>query len=270
MVAAMERQPADGGRRARLTDQALVAVCMAKQAASAGGRRATVGDLVLGLAGEGEGDAARLLSAHGNALVALHERAHRLARPSPALDIAVAWASGDVADRPVGTLDLLRAACEVGGSDLADLLDSCGLSPAELRGAGSDAAAPPALVETRGFDPSGDPDLDPPVSRAVARTRAAGGGAVTLLLALSLEVVPPGEELLLDPDALSGRLDRLGPLADRTDPAWDAGVDAVLEAARRQRMRPGPLAVLDVVRACALAGGVGPLRLLTPDAPQSP
>lgn len=261
--------------RVKLTDQALVAVALARRGAEAAGRSAHVADLLVGLGAEADGVAGRLLGEHASALTALAGRLAVAPPRLPALEVALRWAAGDVGPRPLGTIDLLLAAIEVGGSDLADLLDGCGLPRAALAGAQRPAATPlwaapdsHALTETYGLDPSAT-DLTPAAARAVARTRAVGGGAVTLVAALAGEASTDPDAVPLDPDALRERLHRLAPrgapaqaLERRGDDDWDAGVEAVLEGAWRTRHGDGPLGPVDLLRAAALVGGRGPARLL--------
>ena len=105
-------------------------------------------------------------------------------------------------------------------------------------------------------------DLSVAAASAVSRARAAGGGAVPLLFALARE--SHSDPLPLDADHLRQRWERLGPLVDRGDAGWDAGVDSVIETARVLRLGSEPLSPLDLLRACAVAGGQGPARLLAP------
>lgn len=263
--------------RVRLTDQALVAVALARRHARAGGREPRVSDLVVGLATEPEGTAGRLLAGHASAASALATRSGTAPPRLPPLDVAVGWAGGEVGQRPAGTVDLLLAALETGSADLADLLERCGLPVAVLAGVQRPAAAPlrdaaegDALAETYGFDPGGT-EAEPAAARAVARTRAVGGGALTLLAALAVEAAIQPETVPLDTDELAGRFAALPDRGWRSvgqaaDGDWDAGLEAVVGAARRIRAPGRPLHPLDLLRSAALAGGRGPTRLLAPTA----
>lgn len=260
----------------RLTDQGLVAVTLARRGAAEQRRPAHVADLVVALASEPEGVAGRLLAAHANAVAALAGRLGAAPPRLPALEVAVAWAAGDVGDRPLGTADLLRAALEVGGSDLADLLERCGLPAEALARTPAPAATPlwvaatgDALSETYGLDPAAT-DLHPAAARAVARARAVGGGALTLVAALAVEASTDPGAVPLDPEQLAARLRQLeAPVhgsGARVDPEWDAGLDAVIDAA--WRIRGGAsLSPLDLLRSAALAGGRGPALALGGGAP---
>jgi hypothetical protein len=170
-----------------LTDQARVAVHMARALADAQGTRPNVAHLVAGLAGEPEGIA-------GGALRLVHgEVAPRIAA-HPALD-ALALPPLETADvalpvmaRPCWTLELLQAALRVGGADLAHLLAECG---ADL-GAGDDLLehrmpGPETLgdvleaPETYGRLSLLDRGFSHEADLAVARTRARAGDSADLL-----------------------------------------------------------------------------------------
>jgi hypothetical protein len=259
--------------RLRLTDQALVAVTLARGHAAAGGRGAHVGDLVVGLASEPEGAAGRRLGGYASAVTTLADRVAAAPPRLPALEVALGWCAGEVGRRPAGTVDLLLAALEVGAGDLADLLERCGLPLGALAAGQRPAAAPlcsagesDALAETYGLDPNAA-DAEPAAARAVARTRAVGGGALTLLAALAVEAASSPEAVPLDPDVLAGRMRALPDRGERgigegADGDWDRGVEPVVEAAWRIRDPRMPLRALDLLRSAALVGGRGPSKLL--------
>jgi len=268
----------------RLTDQALVAVVLARAAAAAAGRDATVADLLVGLAEEPDGIAGRVLQ--GAEAVAVRLRTHPPSPRLPALEIALRWAADDVADRPLGTADLLAAAVEVGGSEFADLLAAVDgawvagrvddLPPrpgpgraARLAAAWGDRLGPGA--ETLGLRPPGDPDphLTPAAARAVAHARAAGSGALDLVLAVAASVRPddPARDLLFPGEPLPGDddlpdVDRLLIAAERLAPdAPDPDLATVVEAAIATTRSPATAA--DLVRAALLVGGPSVPALLT-------
>jgi len=248
----------------RLTDQAVVAVALARARAAREARRATVLDLVLGLAEEREGVAGRLLDGHASGAIVL--LATRSAPPGLApLDVAVRWAAEAALPRPADTSDLLAAATEVGGSEFRDTLSAVNPPLAELRWPAGLSWPSPLAPETFGLGAPGDLDemLTPVGARAVARTRAMAGGAVELVRMLADD---PRDELrqwnLPSTDDLVGSLQRLqrdGIPAAEGD-AWDRGLEPVLEAARR--LGTGRLPAEDLLRAAVLAGGTGPLALL--------
>jgi len=240
----------------RLTDQALVAVSLARAAALASDRHATVADLLAALAVESEGEAGRRLRNRSSAAAALAERA--VSVPAPPMDAAVRNAVQHSGARAATTVDLLEAALVVGTDDVADLLAGAGYDRdldgflvddvfGELDGAG----------ETYGLSPAGAPDLDEPAARVVAQVRAIAGGAVALLLAVAAAPDADGAVLLGDREALAlarSNLDRRG-LGDQ--PGWDAGLDVVIDTAAQ--LREGERTTTrDLVRACLIAGGDGP------------
>jgi len=268
----------------QLTDQAVVAVALARGRASAASRPASVVDLLIGLAEEPDGVAGRTLGERVSAVVALSARAlpPRLAP----MDVAVSWALAEAAPRPGGTGDLLDAALQVGGADLADVLDAVGFgadrissSQMTVSSARGDrqhaqaerdlfllAEADGAASETVGLRPPTDPDrtLSQEAALAVARTRAMAAGAVGLLLAAAGgsrhddpdHLLPAPEDLL----AAVATLARRG-APERAGEGWDLGVDTVLRAARTWRA-PEPATTHDLVRAAEVAGGSGPAALL--------
>jgi hypothetical protein len=248
-------------RRVRLTDQALVAVTAARRSAAAHGSAATVVDLLVGLSIESDAEAGRRLRDHHGAIGTLADRAPA-ARWAPPLEVAVAWAAREADPRPPGTVDLLVAALETGGSDLADLLATCALDARALR----------AQLEGHGDPPSGptrwsvlgeldahpahetvsddrDPAMVPAAQRIVGQVRAVAGGAVDVVHAAA--ATTPGE-----------LVDLLGPVSPtwllRSAPADadDHGLEAVVTAA--PLLAGGPARVVDLVRAALLTGGSAP------------
>jgi hypothetical protein len=253
-----------------LTDQALVAVALARRVADARGGTPTVADLLAGLAAEPDGRAGHQLRAHGSAAA---ELTTRTVAPPPnlaPLDAALVRAAGAAAPRPAATRDLLTAAVAAGGDELRDLLESVGYDVDALTRARGDAV--PELTgewgsawgphsETYGYAADASPALTTAAARAVAQVRALAGGAVDLVLALAS--APDNDDEALDPQLLGLVLARLH---DEGAPhaagaAWDHGLDAVVEAARRWR-RDGIISAADLLAAATLAGGTGPRRLL--------
>ncbi|MDQ3537832.1 MAG: hypothetical protein M3415_03395 [Actinomycetota bacterium] len=240
----------------RLTDQALVAVSLARAAALASDRHATVADLLAALAAEGEGEAGRRLRNRSSAAAALAERA--VSVPAPLLDTAVRNAVQQSGARAATTVDLLQAAVAVGEDDIADLLAGAGYDRdldgylaedlfGELGGAG----------ETYGLAPAGAPDLSEPAARAMAQVRAIAGGAVALLLAVAAAPDGDGASLLPDPEALALAWSRLGGRGRGDEAGWDVGLDVVVATAAQ--LRNGERTTTrDLVRACLVAGGDGP------------
>jgi hypothetical protein len=232
-----------GCQRTVLTDQALVAVALARAHAAGTARTPHVADLLVGLAAEPDGLAGRLLREREGAAIRLRERG-ALPRLAP-LSVATGWAADDARPRAATTLDLLRAALEAGGGELRDLLDAVGLG---------DLAAPvippEQAGETLGLRPPTDPEpgLSAEAALAIARTRALAGGAADLLLAIGR-----------GPQA-----DSVAPLPDLTGAVArgdDAGLDAVVGAARAWR-GDEPVTTGDLVRAALAVGGDGPRSLL--------
>lgn len=242
----------------------MVAVTLAQMRAVREQRPASVLDLVLGLAEEPEGAAGRVLGQHASG--AIVRLASRRAPPGLApLEVAVRWAAEAAVPRPADTNDLLIAAIEVGGSGLVDTLQAVSDPVSEFRRPTDWHRSGELTPETFGLGAPGDEDemLTPVGTRAVARTRAAAGGAVELVMMLADDPrdelrqwdLPATDELLFVLD----RLNREGvPVAEGE--AWDRGLEAVLEAARR--LGPRPLPAADLLRAAVLAGGTGPLALL--------
>lgn len=250
-------QAAARARTIRLTDQALVAVTVARRVA--GPRGATVADLLAGLATEPDGAAGAVLRRRSTAAGRLAERVRAAIPGLASLEHAAARAADDAAPRPAPTAALLAAALEVGGPDVADLLAACGYEPRELYRA---AVGSVAADETFGL--GGDVDLAPDAATAVARVRAAAGGAVDLVVAVAALPAPPP---LLPADAaelaaVRDDLDRRGD-ATQAGESWDRGLDAVLDAARGwRRGAPPPVSAQDLLRAALVAGGHGPAALL--------
>lgn len=263
--------PAEGARPVRLTDQALVAVTIARR--HAGRRSPSTADLLVGLASEPDGRAAQALRRQETACTRLVGRAVTAPPRLAGLAVALGWAAREVEGRPLWTSDLLAAAREVGGSDLAELLASCGFDPHGLAVEPPDTVAPweaidapERLAETRGFDPAGHA-WSLPAARAVARARALGGGAVTLVVALAVEEALSPESVPLDVGELRARLRRRPSAAWprlATPHAGDHGLDAVVAAGERIADPQRPLAPTDLLRAAILAGGADPAALLAP------
>jgi hypothetical protein len=235
--------------RVRLTDQAAVAVALARQAAVA---PPTAAHLLVGLATEPEGRAGRRLRERATAAARLRAAADA---PAPPLDAVLARAATVATGRAATTVDLLDAAIAVGGEDVAELLERAGYQR-DLDGwlAGDPDEDWFDDAETYGLRPHGDDLLDPGAARVVAQVRAVGGGAVEVLVA---GIAAPDAGLDgPDPRILADIARRL-----RSDaPGWDAGLDAVLGAV--VDAGAGPASVHDLVQAAVLAGGNGPSLLL--------
>jgi hypothetical protein len=280
--------PATPARKLRLTDQALVAVTIARHAAAQRDQVPSCADLVVGLATETEGWAGHLLRAGGQGpVIALAGRAGSAPAALATLGDVLLAAAQRARPRPPGTADLLVSALRTGGHDLADLLDSCGfpaldLPPVEwrLRGASwyidaeEDWGATAETVTLAGPD---HPRLDAAAARVVGRVRAIAGGAVDLLTALDLD---PAVDLApwTGTDRSDIVLARLQ--TDRDDPSsgsagWDLGLEPVLEAAQ-VLAGPEPVSVGPLLQATLIAGGAGPPAILdaaratgSPDPPDS-
>jgi hypothetical protein len=275
----MECQRGPGGaRRVRLTDQALVAVVLARETAAAQRREATALDVLIGLGAEPDGWAGQLLRQRSAALVVLADRA---ASPPPALaplDEVVAAAADRALPRPPGTRDLLAAVLTVGGDDVDDLLAACGyaggdLWPATADDPGRGGAAPAEELwlgaeETVTLVGPGLPVLTPAAARAVGRVRAIAGGALALLEQLVGEHAGSGdgtvgEATVLGALAARAHLERAEPAAAASTP-HDAGLDPVLAVAAD--LAAGRAATTaDLLHALLLAGGTGPLQALRHD-----
>lgn len=235
---------------ARLTDQAAVAVAVARAAAPGD---PTVGHLLIGLATEPEGRAGRRLRERTTAVALLTQRAGGC--PAPPLPVALSRAAQHVGRRAVSTVDLLDAAVRVAGDDLTDLLEQVGYHR-DLDGwlLGDPEQDWFEDAETYGFQPSGDATMDRSASRVVAQVRAVDGGAIHLLIA---GVAAPDGPQGPDPRALAEVAARLRSATG----SWDAGLDAVLRAAGT--ICDGPVVtVRDLVRATLVAGGDGPPLVL--------
>lgn len=234
--------------RGRLTDQAAVAVALAR--AAAGDRPATVAHLLAGLAAEGEGRAGVRLRERASAAAVLTDRARTV--PAPPLEDAVREASERAGSRAATTVDLLDAAVSVGGEDVADLVATAGYQR-DLDGWVVGAAGDGWFEhpETYGFHPGGDAIFDAPASRVVAQVRAVDGGAVELLIAAA--AAPDAGVLAVDPAALAAVSARL----DRAEGPADAGLDAVIAAATTLAEGEA-VTVGDLVRAALVAGGDAP------------
>lgn len=243
--------------RLRLTDQALVAVTAARQAGEQHGRHPTAADLLIGLAVESEGQAGAALRTRPAAAAHLLERGSTAPPDLPPLEAVLAHAGVGAPARPLSTADLLAAVLEVGGADLVDLLAACGYEPGALYRV---ATSEPRLSEET-FGLGSDADLAPDAAAAVARVRAAAGGAVDLVLAIATS--PRADELIAeDADGLASilvLLSRSGEVEQAGD-RWDHGLDGVL-AAVRAWVQP-PIGIGDLLHAAVVAGGRGPGRLL--------
>ena len=242
------RQRGDGPTL-RLTDQAAVAVALAK--AGAVGGQPSIGHLLVGLATEPDGRAGRRLRERATAVWELSQRVATVpTRPAADALSAAALAAKSVV---VDTVALLDAAIRTGGGDVADLLETCGFHR-DLDGWLPGATQWFDDPETLGWSPTGDDVLDPVASRVAAVVRAIDGGAVDVVIAA---VAAPETDLAhLDPAVLATAAGGL----PRTK-HWDAGLDAVIAAA--PLLSDGHRAsVHDLLRAALVAGGEGPRRLL--------
>lgn len=252
--------------RLRLTDQALVAARLAATIAQRRGSAATVHDLLVGLAAEPDGVAGRVLRERASAAAWLADRAAVAVPRLAPLDVALHRAVADAAPRPPGTADLLDAALAEGGAALAELLEAAGYEPEALRERPrSLAVSEVAGGETLGLDPTGpaDAQLSGVAARVVAQVRAAGGGAVELLLALAAAPDADAATLLPGHAELSAALWRLRKRGQDAagDPDWDRGLDHVVTQACAWRAGP-QVTTVDLLRAALFAGGRGPSALL--------
>jgi hypothetical protein len=281
-----QREPSDGPvrreaatpppvvRRVQLTDQALVAVTIARQVAHSHGRRPTAGDLLVGLATEPEGWAGHLLRAGGEGpVISLVSRAGSQPPALASLDESIVAAATRTSPRPPGTADLLVVALEAGGEDLGDLLAACALPDIDLRSverrlrttswylAAEEGWGPTA--ETVTLTGPDEPAMEPAAARAVGRVRAIAGGAVDLLSALDLDVsVDLSDWLGTNRSELV--LARLQ--LEREEPAagtagWDLGLGAVLDAARILAADEA-ISVGVLLQGTLVAGGAGPLAVV--------
>ena len=234
--------------RVRLTDQAAVAVALARRAA--GDASVSIGHLVVGLTLEPDGRAGRRLRERPTAAAIVADRV--TTTPAPAIDVALQRAGTRAGRRAVGTVDLLDAALAEGGAALAGLLDEAGYH----RDLDGWLAGDPDLdwfdnAETYGFDPAGTDSMDPAASRVVAQVRAVDGGAVEILIAAA--AAPESPQTGADPRDLAVTAQRLRGSTNR----WDVGVEAVLAAA--EALRGGDqVTVADLMTAALVAGGDGP------------
>ena len=238
--------------RGRLTDQAAVAVALARVVA--GDRPPTIAHLLAGLAAENEGRAGVRLRERASAAAVLTDRAPTA--PAPPLNQAVQVALERAAERAATTVDLLDAAVAVGGDDVADLVTSAGYHR-DLDGwvVGDTAEQWFEHAETFGFHPEGDAVFDASASRVVAQVRAVAGGAVELLLAAA--AAPDADVLNADPSALAAVAAQL----ERAGRPSDAGLDAVIAAATTLA-EGDAVTVGDLVRAALVAGGDAPRLVL--------
>lgn len=243
-------------QRVQLTDQALVAVHVARRTAA--GREASAADLLVGLASEPDGLAGRWLRAQPGATARLCARAAAAAPALPPLSTAVADAARRAGSRPPATADLLAAALAVGGDDLADLLDVCGFDAGALRPARlpAEVAASDETVTVRQ-----GADLAPAAERIVGRVRALGGGAVDVVAAVAdaADSEVAGLVAPADPDTLAAA--RVLCEAGGVDERWDRGLDAVLAGAATIAGE-GPVTPRHLLSAAVVGGGEGPLAIL--------
>lgn len=243
--------------RMRVTDQALVAITVARQVAGEHHRHPTAADLLVGLAAEADGRAGALLRDPPAVAARLSDRAATAPPGLPRLEDVVAHAGAGESTHPVATAGLLTALLEAGGPDLLDLLAACGYDSRTLYRAATRDPGPGG--ETFGL--GSDPDLAADAAVAVARVRAAAGGAVDLVLAIA--AAPGAEELVpADPDDLAAALAGLHRHGEpeRAGEDWDHGLDGVLAAARV--WCTPPIGARELLRAAIAAGGRGPSHLL--------
>lgn len=249
--------------RTRLTDQALVAAAAGRESAGADGREPTAADLLVGLAAEPDGQAGGLLRAQASAASRLLERTSAGPPGLPSMASVIERAAAQEAPRPVPTRTLLAALLELGATGVVELLSSCGYDPPQLYRAATEQ--PTVGKETFGL--GSDPDLSPEAATAVARVRAAAGGAVQLVLAIA--ATPAGGELLpLDDRELAALGSVLGEEERAAGGGWDRGLGAVLDTVRA--WRDPPLGVRDLLRAAVVSGGEGPRRLVEEAARHAP
>lgn len=184
----------------QLTDQAMVAVEIARRLAARTGQAPTAAHLVGGLASEPDGVAAKLMGAAGGDAIGL---ALRVDLPLlPPLDDVLRQARPWDEGVPLWTPDLLGAALRAGAEDLDVVLDDAGYDHSALpgRSAGaawlrtmvltgyedSETAEPELDPETRGLAPAGTGPLTAAAGLAVARARALRGRAADLALTLQI------------------------------------------------------------------------------------
>ena len=210
----------------QLTDQALVAVTLARQIAR--DRPVNAAHLLGGLAAEEDGAAGRLLRGEpGWVRLATHPAVDAPSLPS----FEAVLRAAPAASRPLWTVDLLAAALRVGGEELDEVLDAVGVTPPEpdeLEVEESlqpdDRAADEEPAETYGRW-SLDEDLTDEADLAVARARARGGASDALAVELgalgarweALRALPPVP--IDDVVALARQLrgDRTADVADLLD-----------------------------------------------------
>jgi hypothetical protein len=262
-----QREGGQGTRRVRLSDQALVAVALARRGAS--GRPPGVADLLAGLAGEPEGVAGLLLRQRPTGAIAIVERAAGSAGRGPELDAVLRRAAERAEPRPAATGDLLAAALEVGGPDACHLLEFAGFDPRHLyrsigeAGPSGSGARWAAEGETFGLRPESDPDrgLTPNAALAVARTRAAAGGATELVVVLAAVAGPELSDVLpCEAEELATELHTVQQ-GGAGGVSWDLGVDVAVAAARAWR-GDAPLTAADLLRGAVIGGGRGPGHLV--------
>ena len=226
--------------KVRLTDQAAVAVHLARALAGAG--RPTVGHLVAALLGEPDGLASHDARRHTGAGIAVRMSTHPgLSAPGLA-PLTGALVAVPVSDVPAWTVELLAAARRVGGGELEDLLDHAGVTlgaPVRPHTTGElESMVEEGLpLETFGLGSRRPEGITVEADLLLARARALGGGS-RWLLAVGLQGP------LADLDAETDRALRLLPEVDADDVA-DHAV-AVAEGP--------PVDVADLVRAVLGAG----------------
>lgn len=230
---------------ATLTDQAAVAIAVARSAAKPGD--ATVAHLLVGLVTEGEGRAGRRLRQRTSAAALLVQRGGRT--PAPPLARALSHVGRLVGRRAVTTVDLLDAAIAVGGEDVTDLLDAVGYHR-DLDGwlVGDPDADWFEEAETLGWSPGPDETLDPAAARIVAQVRAVSGGALEVLIAAA--AAPDAGMDDIDPQALAAAA-ACWPADTST---FNADIDTVVGAAELVT-ETAPTTVPDLVRAALIVGG---------------
>jgi hypothetical protein len=235
--------------RVRLTDQAAVAVTLARNAA--GAAEPTVAHLLLGLVAEPDGQAGRRLRERATAAATLSE--HAAGAQAPPIEAALSRAGAAAPPRAATTVDLLDAAIVTGGADIAALLEEAGYQR-DLDG-WLVATEWFDNAETYGFSPVGDDAFDRSACRVLAQVRAINGGAVELLIAAM--AAPDARLDGPDPRVLASIASRL----QSDSPHWDAGLAPVV-AAVTDRTAGIRASIRDLVQAAVMVGGDGPRLVL--------